>query len=373
MQKIKEDVPEFAETYKMAYSHGLESIYALENVDPRSIRRLNDPRNESKSETKPLKVQRKQPENETSQLEFDFGQGFRKWTTSFILDEPIQVLELTRHAEKCLSDHGKCFLKDLVHFDLREFVFFKGMGQGHIDEVRQKLNNYLAGKELDKTTSIDFASWLRCLAAASNRKKIHVCLHEYDLADLLTLMPSESMEIRRLTDLKRAEWVDEAFCELRDATRTQFVYENMRAIVNAFIGPWMRLRMGFATIGDILERMERISDDAALVEKSLQLFGDAYFSQRFPPGEFLYEACEGIYAVDDWHQQAYFDIIAKALTYFYRPRTYYGVDELVSWLGREFAKGWQGYPDGMIERVLRLSPHFSIWKGENGRLSIMLA
>lgn len=86
------DLQSFEGTYKTAYSHGLEAIYALENVDLKSIRRISDAQEseplQPKSPPRPL-----QPlEAPEPQLELDLGDGYRSWIESFVLQEPIHVL-----------------------------------------------------------------------------------------------------------------------------------------------------------------------------------------------------------------------------------------------------------------------------------------
>jgi hypothetical protein len=110
----------FEETYKSSYSHGLEAIYALETVNVRSIRRLQAP----PAQPPPLRAPCVLPM--APQLEFDFGASFRAWLEPFLLDEPIQVLGLSRHAEKCLLEQRKERLRDLIGCNLRQLIFVKG-------------------------------------------------------------------------------------------------------------------------------------------------------------------------------------------------------------------------------------------------------
>ena len=201
------DTLTFEETYKTAYSHGLEAIYALENIDIKSIRPIL-PLQANKAPG-PKIVPQIFPEKLSDQLELDLGDAYRGWIDSFIKKEPIHVLGLSRHAEKCLLEHGKRVLGDLIHTNLKEFVFLKGMGQGHVDEIQQKLARYLEGRPLERCKKIDFASWIRSIVAAFDRKKVYVALESHHLSDLFSLSPSESVETRRLT-LEKQEWIQEA-------------------------------------------------------------------------------------------------------------------------------------------------------------------
>jgi hypothetical protein len=361
----------FEQTYKTAYSHGLEFIYALENVDPRSIRRLSV---QNKKNTVSLSTQRPRPcLSKSPQLELDLGRDFREWIHPLILSEPIQVLELTRYAERVLMIHYKKTLANVLHCDFNELMLSKKIGQGHVQEIRDKLHTYLAGKELSKTTRIDFTSFLRCLTGTMARKTVYVFLQNYDLEELLTLLPSEGMEIRRLQEIKRQEWIQAAFEELQMPERCLFVKEKMSEIAAAVLKPWMRSRLGFATAAELLERLECLSGQFNAVVKSLRLFSDLYFNKTFPFAANLYEVCPGVFSIDLWHKEIFHRITTKASSYFYKSSTYYPLDELVRWINRELAKEWEGFPEGYVEKVLSVSSNFHLRKAGNGKVEILLA
>jgi hypothetical protein len=353
----------FEETYKHAYSHGLEAIYALENVDLKSIRRLNTSFPDA-AIIKKEAVIAKPP----SQLEFDFGKGFRGWIAPFILHEPIQVLELSRYAEKILLELGKRCLSDLV--TLNSFSLLKGIGQGHLEEIKERTQQYFKNKELEKTNLIDFSSFMRCIILGGLRKKMSVCLKKYSLDGLVTLLPSESMELRRLTPKGREEWVKEAFEELRNEEKIKFVKAKIGEVTEELIKPWMRFRQGITTRTEVLERLESLTMEPASLDQNILFLSDVYYPKQFPFGENMYQCYPDVYCVDAWHDQVFREIVLKANTYFYKPSVTYLWDELVFWITREFAKSWQGFPEGMIKRVLLLCPDFYLWKGNSGKTEI---
>ena len=81
------DAAEFDLISKTAYSHGLEAIYAIENVDLRTLRKLQqNPLEELRPTPKP---QRKVPGLE-NQYQLELGSGFRCWIAPFFKKEPIQ-------------------------------------------------------------------------------------------------------------------------------------------------------------------------------------------------------------------------------------------------------------------------------------------
>lgn len=359
----------FEDIYKMAYSHGLETIYALENVDVKSIRRLQDapsfaPEEVSSTRLLPAKA---------PQRFFDFGPGFRDWVEPFYAFEPIQVLGLSKQAEKCLIEHGKPLLGDLLKCDLRSLVFLKGMGQGHIDEIKTKLRLYLDGREVHQAHSIDFISWLRCVTVCVNaRKKVFLCLDAYDLGHLLPLTPAEAMELRRLSDDLKEEWIQEGFAELAQTAKSAFVRDRIDQLATVFVKPWVRGRLGLATLDEIRERLERVSLAPEAARKALPFFSDVYYDALFPFKDNLFEVESDIYAADEWTARAYGVVVEQARTYFYKQGIHYPFLQLVQLLKREFARSWTGFAEGFIEKALRLSGEFSVHKGRGGSLEVRL-
>lgn len=365
-------IKSFEETYKTAYSHGFEAIYALENVDIRSVRRLNDtaPENTKNKAPSPYKLHEEEP----LQLDMDLGPGFREWVEPFLLSEPIQVLGLSKYAEKCLVDHGKNYLRDILGYDLRKLVFLKGMGQGHIDEIRNKLHTYTEGKELAQAKSIDFAGWIRSLVSNSAiKKKVYVCLEDYHLAGVLTLTSVEMMEVRRLTPEKRTEWKKEGLEELTTESRCLALRRQAALICEAFVKPWMVFRLGMAAMSEIQERLERVSECSELTMHALDFFSEIYCNGFFPLAHSLHGVEPELYCMDAQTKEAYEVVVNRALTYFYKGNLHYGLEELVGLLNRECAKFWIGFPEGFPEKVLRLSPLFNIRKTDTGKLLVTKA
>lgn len=329
----------FEEVYKTAYSHGLEAIYALENVDVRSIRRIQEPL------TKPEKKKVSKLKKEISQqLEFDFGPDFRSSIPPFFLDEPIQQLNLSKHAEKILLDHAKVRLRDLLAYD------FKGIGQGHIEEIKEKLQDYIAGRDLELTKTVDFAAWIRSLFVGMPAKKVFVLLEEYDLGELIQITSAEKVEIRRLSSEKRREWIQEI--------TVSSIREKVLELTAVFLRPWMNKRFGIARKEELHERLERISECPSLALKAFRFFGDHLF--------LLEEAEPGIFCSQASVAKDYRSVIKKALTYFYNQTISYTLSELANYLKREFAKDWIGFPEGFIEKVLRLTTCFRVRKQATG-------
>jgi hypothetical protein len=360
----------FEETYRSAYTHGLEKIYAIENVDLKTVRPLQvTPKAPQESKQVAIQDHRSIVQE---QLELDLGLEFRGWIDSFVLEEPIQVLGLSRYAEKCMLEHGKFNLRDLLQCNFRDFVFLKGMGQGHIDEIQETLHKYLEGKPLTKCSKVDFSSWLRTLVGSLDRKKVFTCLEIYELEHLVSLSPMESMEARRLTLEKRQEWIHEVLEQIKKPEIVSRLQKNMQMILAVFARPWIRKRGGLVTKAELNEYIQRISVNPVTATSAMRLFQEIYFEDKDPLEKFLPTTNAQLFYADPLAQEQYEQIIKKALTYFYSPTVTYKLHGLIEWIEREYARSWTGYSSHFVEKVLTLSPLFAVYKNARGILEICL-
>jgi hypothetical protein len=320
----------FEETYKNSYSHGLESIYALESIDLRSIRKLESVQKEVEE---PRVIWKR---SVASQFEFDFGPRFRNWIEPFFLDEPIQVLRLSRFAERLLLEQKRERLRDL----LLDLQFIKG--QSHLLEITDKLTEYTAGKELERAQGIDFGSWIRTLCPS---KRFSLILESYGL---------ESILVGENRELNSHEWRLEALQQLR--LKREEVKKRLDELMAVFVRPWMVKRKGLATRDEVIERLEKKAYEPQLVEPAIQ-----FFEEVFELNLGLEEVEKGLY-VDDG--EAFREVVACARSYFRPAIKSYLLSHLISLVEREMARAWQGYEEGFVEKVLCLSSQFSLRKGE---------
>lgn len=356
----------FEETYKTSYSHGLESIYSLENVDLKTVRRMSE---SVAPVAKKEKTKNKISASLSPQLVLDWDGPWRTSIESFVPREPISVLALSKPCEKALLDNGKKQLKDLIDADLRSFIFFKGVGQGHIDEIRQKLDAYLDGKETGRCTQIDRVAWIRTVIAELDKKKAFVLLDRYGLAELITLSPSETVEVRRLTFEKKEEWIKEARQKI--VCHQQQVEADCAEIAHALINPWLRQTGGYATEVQIMERLDDVS--CGVSSQAVQFFNDLFFEGNFCFDSSLVKADSHLYCADTSFAEDYQAIVALAHSYFYRHDSRYLLNHLVTAMEKELAAIWKGFDEGLIVKVLRLSSDFRVRKGEGHQLMITLS
>ncbi len=358
----------FQDLFKTAYSHGLEAIYKLESVDIKSVR----PFQCSIPDPKPIPVVSKSDSIQEMQCVFDFGPEFRNWISPFVLREPVQVLALSKAAEKNLLQHHLPLLGDLIQHNIFEFLQRKGMGQGHIDEIKCGLEFYLKDKELRRTRKIDFAAWVRSLLAQIPRQRsLFVCLDHFQLSHLLEMTPLESMEIKRLTLEQRKELYQDG-SKLLQTHLKPALEKDLCLIAKTLLIPWIFTRHGIASKEEIEERLERISEDPSLTHNVLHFFSDLFFNGSFPFTQLLHKIEPELYCGSTRVAEECRSMISIAATYFYKPGICYPVQELVSLILRDFARSWIGFDIGFVEKILRTSSLFNVRKGERGVLEIRM-
>jgi hypothetical protein len=355
-------IPSFEDTLKNSYSHGLEEIYTLETIDPKTIRPLN---------TNPVEDLSNLPSINKGnvsfilpqQREFDFGSAFRSWIVPFILDEPIHSLNLTGQLEKALLKNHYQSIKDLLKADLNELAF-KGIGQGHIDEMRTKLKKYVASTDTRHTRRIDFVSLLKVALGSFDKVKIFVLLEPYRLQHLFHLMPLESVEARKLKPIEK-----EAICQATSLTRNPRVEDLFQEVYDVYIATWIHQRHGLAQRDEVLERLERASMQPELTQPILAFFNDLWNLSLFNKG--LKEVEKDLFALDIYTAMAQKKVVARAKSYFYTPEIKYSLDELTYFLLKECAQSWEAFSEQFIHKVLLTSTHFQSVK-HAGKLSITL-
>ena len=116
------------------------------------------------------------------ELVLDLGPVLNGYLRPFVTEEPIQSLKLSKHTERCLLDQGLRTIGNLQVSDLSGLVFVKGIGQGHVEEVKERLSDYTRGKATEKARRIDFASWVRTLVGDLETKMAWAILEPLGLS-----------------------------------------------------------------------------------------------------------------------------------------------------------------------------------------------
>lgn len=349
----------FEDTYKTAYSHGLEAIYALENVDVKSIRTLQV---SEESLPEPVIKAFRSPKP-IYQLDFDFGYPFFCQIAPFFPDEPIQSLGLSRLVEKNLISHQKFFIRDLINNDLSRLAL------GHVDEIRTKLADFIAERDLIHAESIDFASWVRIICSSGDRRKWHLLLDRYGFSELVPLSSSEAADLKKLTASQRNEWERQAIAMI-DKESLNSTWKKLAA---RFVLPWMRGRSGIANRTEINDRLRRVSQEPSYADKILTFMESTFYEDRSVLGSLLFNLEDELYAIDSQTQEDYLNIVKHAVSYFYKPDARYPISQLIRWIEHDFAHKWVCFPASFIEKVVRNTPELLVRKDANCQLIVRLS
>ena len=115
---------------------------------------------------------------------------------------------------------------------------------------------------------------------------------------------------------------------------------------------------------EILERMERLSEDSEIALKAIEFLSDVYFGGAFLLSNLLPCVDEDLFCDFDWRRQDYVRVLDLTMTYFYKPTVRYVLQDLTSKIEREFARTWIGFPEGFVRRYCERLLHsaFKKWK-----------
>lgn len=363
---------EFERAHQSAYSHGFEEIYALKNVDIRSIRKIEASPPPKKVNSKKISRKCKSPLFE--QLELPFGSPFQTKVDLFIYKEPLQVVGFSKRVESWLLSLGKRFIGDLLDDKRESILDLKGIGQGHLDEVNEKLQWYLEEHLIeDAPQKFNSVSWLKTLVGDLESKKCAVLMNAFQLPLLLPLTPAENAEVRKLSIENRNLWVEDALALCRLPTKIEQAKADMQQLAQTLIKPWLQKRTGIAREEELEECLLKLSSFYPHLDQTLDFVSKAFFEDAFILSASLNPVEEELYCNSPETAQAFHEVIETTRSYFYKDHLHYPLHSLIEWVSRELATKWQGFEDAFIERALRLSSSFRVRKGPHEQLTVKLS
>lgn len=355
-----------------AYSHGLENIYALENVDPKTIRKFGgeEEKADTKQKTKPIKSYAHLP---ASQTELNLGPKYVSTMPSLALNLPLNALRVGENTLKAASQKGLLYIKDLVNCDWEELILKKGLGQGLAEELRNAFNLAFGDKELLHSQTVDLRSLLRCLIPQDMLVKHFVLYKEYGLEEVIELTPVMQLELKRAPKEVKDRWLEESLSALKSVDCVELIESCIQRVVQTFVVPWLYQRNGFAYIYEVMDRLEQICEEPRLFGRSLNFLSSNYCEgrsviQRLLP---IYE--DQVVFADEFVRKQFAQVEQRALSYFYKPTIEYSMNELVTWIHREAAASWEEVHAQDIEKVLTHSPIFHVHKNVKNEIIVTLA
>jgi hypothetical protein len=317
-------------------------------------------------ESQPYSVDCVAKERHLRELELDLGDGFREWMSPFVYDEPIQMLVLSEQAQRAVVESGMNTVGDIAAAYEEGFSELRGVGQGHIDEIAQKLKSYLKGRDLERAWRIDWVSLVRCVLGNEDSKNATLCCQRYGLENVFELTPAQQMDLRRHSDEQLEKMESAARAQLSTERRVVMLRKKLQQIVSVFVQPWMRDRGGFASGCQVKERISAVSEmsegSIASSQQVLQMIEEVFGIVKPIESQLLVVDCD-LYVSDHHVQKQYQEIMTIAKSYFYQLSVKYRMSELVTMIEKELAHSWDSYKEGFIEQVLVASPQLVTRKG----------
>ena len=338
----------------------LESLYVLQNVDIRSVRSIQIGRGNS--------IRKSVSENYSAkdlQLEFDFGPQFRNWIAPAFPGEPIEYLGLSKQTERLLHASDKRSISDLLSYFKQNTLRIAGLGQGHWDEIRSKLEEYVDGRNTDKTNVVPFHSWIRILTnSTTDRIKLYLCLMPHELQFLSRLSTLEMMELRRYNQENCRNLREEGLKILRHPDQVKLIKNWLSDTCEAFVKPWISQRGGIIDREELLERLELVSESPEHSSNCLQFFEEVYGD--IGKLMLLEEAAPGIYCDMSFRKELFHRVFTCARSYFFRPVDSYLLKELSTLIARELTKGWVEFTADFVLKTIKCCRDFELYRTAKG-------
>lgn len=332
-------------------SRTLAEIYTVETVDLKTVKRLGvtAPEEAPKAEPKPADgVLDQEP-----QLELDLGDPYRGWMESFVLTEPLTVLGLSAHAQRCLQQVGKTALKDIIGIHFEDFLLFKGLGQTHLNEVKEKLSAYLKGRNLSRPRRIDAVALIRGQASFLPKVDLALLFKRFGCEEFIQLSPGEKHELESLDKNAVTRRGDAA---LKALGEKKGIIDALKRVEIVYVIPWVQQRGRVATAIEIKERWERLICFPESARKLLN-FLEALAGDLLKLGG-LIPVQENLYATDKEAKALALSALKIAKSYYYKPQMSYPLGLLKELVLKELCLFWVALDARILERVLIGSGEF---------------
>lgn len=342
-----------------AYSHGLEKIYAFETINPNSVKQAAFKPTVANEPTPNRPLVFKQPT-------LPLGPYFQESIPNLRLKEPISALGLTPFALKGLQHRNCKSVEEAIFLLQKDPSSYKGMGQGHIEEISQKIEAFIGKEPFQFVSFVDWESLVRTLIAEIEPKECYIFLSRFQLQMLTQISTSDYQELSRWTKEQIAKGFAKCHDEIRHV-KMDFLQEVLHLVSDAFLKPFLRRRCGMSTKADIIQRLEQLSQEKTHFKKIFTLLEAVTTPIQ------LVQAATGVYTIDHETQAIYQMLVDLAKSYFYKPSLCYPFDMLSKKLYDDCARRHLLIDEHTIQKTLRVSPAFLVQPDERSRLQVSLA
>ncbi|MBS0622624.1 MAG: hypothetical protein JSR80_06675 [Verrucomicrobia bacterium] len=345
--RITEALPPARSLPRGPQAFKVEARYALREIDPRSVR--------------PLKA----PKPQDPQLYMPFASTGHGTMPSLRLDEPIQVLDLSRHSERFLLNRGQRTVGEIYTVLLDHPGGVEGINRWMAKEVQEAVAAYLEG--LDDpfaTAEVDFLSLLRASLGDLDRVSVHLFLKPFELEELFPLKQTDKERLRRLGPHERQWRSEQVARELLRIERQKRVWSSLHRMVEEFIEPWICKRGGIAKGRALMERACSIAVDRQAARQVIHVLEKLYGSGKELWALLLTEVDDCVYCKLPEVALQYELVLICARRYFYHPTIVYPLQHLVELVSSEIVRKWEGFKAGFVERAIKGSSTFKTCKGK---------
>jgi hypothetical protein len=270
----------------------------------------------------------------------------------FRLLEPLSSLGLTPFALKAAKASKTSTVGELATLVFEKDKECMGMGQGHIEEIRRKIELFIGPPPYALEHSIDFGSLLRMTLLPLDGSDRGIIATRCQLQSIVALTPQESKEAEMALLRDR----DGKFAKALEAARLKGASTASSLLEQIFVGlvrPWIARRGGIAHERELVQFCYEISNGLdfetlervrALLQNLLQL-----------PFLFASSLCQvegSIWALSDKDRERALQIITDAKALVGKEQEGANLKDLARALARCRFTGWEECSSHTIERIL---------------------
>ena len=197
-------------------------------------------------------------------------------------------------------------------------------------------------------------------------------LENFGLEDIFHWTKEEKALVKHLSKQQKEETYSKAWKQVTQDSKKLRAKKWMKEISESYLAPWVRRRQGMVKEFEVLERAYSIVVEPVSFSKYYEFLKKAYFNGKNPFLVSLPTLDQKVFFSDEYTKNEAEKITKKTLTYFYKPFLEYSLDELESFVEREFAKEWLGFFPGFVRQVIRNSGLFRVRKRANHQLTVKL-
>lgn len=211
---------------------------------------------------------------ETPQEQLVFPFYIAKGLPSLRLLEPIESLRLTPFTLKAARATDAKTVGELSDVISNTHHNGKRLGQGHIEEITEKIASFLGPSPSLLDDRVDWESLLRLMLQPCDPKDVAVVIITLKLEPIYSLSPQETREAESFCSKDKERRVQTAFLKIREKA-SSLAFSLLNLVYIHVVEPWIRKRGGVIHEQELsLFLFEKGTISSfSLYEKIISLFG----------------------------------------------------------------------------------------------------